>query len=206
MITETKRQAIGRLVETLNRFDGVKVDSQSDDDIDGKVYILFDYKPRQSSVREKVEFIDWLARILGSSEDYAAYIADIDMCWIGYKGVDIDGDNNPWNEPFFELRTFLSDIESLTDVLRTAVDMRETMPLTVFANQHPAEGTIPRGIRVSIDERVFAFCPYKFFVVPSFFVDWVATSTRAIKAFPDLISNLFTRCYHFHSKILHQRK
>jgi hypothetical protein len=101
MITEVKRQALGRLVETLNRFDGIKVFSQSDDDIDGKVYILFDYKPRQSSVIEKVEFIDRLARILGSSEDYAAYIVSIDMCWMGYKGVDIDGDNNPMNEPFF---------------------------------------------------------------------------------------------------------
>jgi hypothetical protein len=195
MMTEVERQALGRLVEALNRFDGVKVSGQ--DYFNDRIYISFDYKPRQASVIEKVEFIDWLARILGSSDDYAAYVADIGMCWMGFKGVDIDGDNNPMNEPFFELETFPSDIESLTDVLRTAVDIGVAMPHTVIANHYPAEGTIPRGVRISIDKKVFTLYPYKCFAVPSFFVYWVATFARAIRAFKDFVSNPFTRHYPF---------
>ena len=117
-----ENEATEKLSKTLSKFNGVRVLCKSDGTFDGKVAICFTYKEKQSSVEQKVKFIDWLARMLGNSEDYAAYSASITMNWIGNKGVDGE------NEPFFCIDTLIGETDSLTKVLIAALDIWETIP------------------------------------------------------------------------------
>ncbi len=125
---EATNEAIQKLSETLSKLNGIRVFLISEGIVRGRLFIYFTYKERQSSVEQKVKFIDWLARILGNSEDYAAYLTSITMNWIGDKGV------NGENEPFFCMDTLIGEVESLTEVLITALNIRETIPSALRTN------------------------------------------------------------------------
>jgi hypothetical protein len=116
------------LTATLSNIDGVEVFPYEDSINNDKLSIYFTYKKGQSSIEEKAKFIDWLARILGSSNEEAGYDANIAMWWIGSKGI------NGVNEPFFCIDVLLSHVEKLLNLLSTAKDIGPTFYLTWTAN------------------------------------------------------------------------
>jgi len=111
------------LTATLSRIDGVEVFPYEDTIADNKLSIYFTYKNGQSSVEEKAKFIDWLARILGSSNEEAGYDANIAMCWLGRKGI------KGVNTPFFTMEILLPHVEKLLNLLGTARDIGPTFHL-----------------------------------------------------------------------------
>jgi hypothetical protein len=118
------------LTEALSKIDGVEVFPYKDTIINGKLSIYFTYRRGQSSIEQKAEFIDWLARILGSSGEVAGYDANIAMCWIGRKGI------AGVNEPFFCIDVLLPHVENLLNLLSTAKDIGPTFHLAFRANHH----------------------------------------------------------------------
>ena len=119
-----------RLTETLSKIDGVEVFPYEDTIINGKLSIYFTYKKGQSSIEEKAKFIDWLARILGNSEYYAGYSTNIAMWWMGNKGIDGE------NEPFFTIDVLPALVHDLLNVLKSACNIREALPLAFTTNHY----------------------------------------------------------------------
>jgi hypothetical protein len=101
------------LSEMLSSIEGVKVFPYKDSVFNGRLSIYFTYKQRQSPIEEKVRFIDWLARILGNSDEQAGYDTHIAMWWMGSKGVEGE------NEPFFTIDVLLPHIHKLLQILKT---------------------------------------------------------------------------------------
>jgi hypothetical protein len=185
------QQSLERLAGVLTRYDGIRVSSKVIDPDNEKVSIYFDYKERQLSVVEKVEFINQLARILGSSDDYSAYEASISMIWIGEKGV------GGMNEPFFELETFVWSMESLMDILNTALNMRVT-PFPAFTANHPPENRNISSARCKIAEKVMSF--FEDIIARSILVSWVTALAKTTRTCKDRIFYLFAKCFPFHRR------
>ena len=116
---------IDRLSQALSRINGVKIDCQTDEPYDGKLCVFFTYKDNIATVEQQVRFIDKFARMLGNSEDYAAYAASIEMVWISDKGID------GMNKPFFVIETLPSEIESLTNVILSSINHGVAKPFTL---------------------------------------------------------------------------
>jgi len=94
----------------LSKIDGVRVLPSRGTVADGWLSIYFTYKTGQSSIEEKVRFIDWLARILGNSDYEAGYDTHVAMWWTGNKGI------NGENEPFFTIDVLPRHMETLLNI------------------------------------------------------------------------------------------
>jgi hypothetical protein len=190
MITETESQALERIVEILSRLNGVEIISRTDDDVDDKLYIFFTYKKGHSSVEEKAKFIDSLARILGRSDDYAAYSADIDMCWTGFKGID------GMNDPFYILRTSPFDVVSLADILNTDPEIRVAQSPALVTNNFPAHTRIARWIRVKANPMTGIFSNW--LTAKPVFMSFIVALAKTARFFKERIPYLLIRYFSSH--------
>jgi hypothetical protein len=179
-----------RLTEALSKIDGVKVFPCGGVD-EGKLSLYFTYKQGYSSIEEKVRFIDWLARILGNSDDEAGYDTHVAMWWTGNKGV------NGENEPFFTIDVLLRHVEAFLNILTTNIghDTGEAHSFTLRANCHNKASSIVKTASIPFN-RIWA-TKVKFCMVFA-----VGTLALVARSFKSRIASFLIRFPLWHMKII----
>jgi hypothetical protein len=179
------------LTATLSNIDGVEVFPYKDTIDNGKLSIYFTYKKGQSSIEEKAKFIDWLARILGNSNDVAGYDTHVAMWWMGNKGI------NGENDPFFTIDVLLPHVEALLNILSANIghDIGRTLPFTLATNRYDRTTRIVEMTSISFN-RIWA-TKVKLCMM-------LAVSTLALiaRSFKSRIASFLIRLSLWHTKII----
>ena len=175
----------------LADIDGVEVLPTNYAVINGKVSIYFTYKRGQSSIEEKAKFIDWLARILGNSDEEAGYDTDVAMWWTGNKGI------NGENEPFFTIDVLPRHVEAFLNILVANIghDVGETPSLTLRTNCHNKTSSVVKTASIPFNH-IWA-TKVKFCTVFA-----VGTLALVARSFKSQIAGLLIRFPLRHTKII----
>lgn len=177
------------LSRTLSRIDGIEVFCEGDEPFNEKLSVYFTYKEHTASIEEQVKFIDWFARLLGDSSDYAAYSAIVSMVWMGDKGMRGN------NKPFFVVDTYVLEVESLTKVINAWLDDGVTVPSAIATNHPPKSRNIPTA-RCKIAEIIMSF--FENIITLSVFMSWVTALAKAKRFFKECISYMFAGAFYSH--------